>query len=129
MSLCLSFDGPKELHDKNRPYVGGSSYDHVIKWLNRFNEEYPKLQDKGYIWRIGTSMTVTRNTLPMYKELVDEYLAQGMHRIYLRYLNPFGFSQDSWQSISYSVEDFLEFYRTRYFQEVSYTDADRFGTG
>ena len=111
VSLCLSFDGPKELHDKNRPYVGGSSYDNVIKWLKRFNEEYPKLQDKGYIWRIGTSLTVTRNTLSMYKELVDEYIEQGMNRIYLRYLNPFGFSQDSWLSISYGVEDFLEFYR------------------
>jgi len=113
VSLCLSLDGPEELHNKNRPFVSGNKNSHknVVKWIKEFNEIYSSLKEKGYIWQASTAMTVTRNSLPLWKEIIDEHVALGLERIYLRNLNPFGFSQNSWKEICYSVDDFLEYYR------------------
>jgi uncharacterized protein len=39
MELTISWDGPREVHDAGRPMVGkGSSYDHIVKSIERFKE-------------------------------------------------------------------------------------------
>jgi len=111
VSLCISFDGPEKLHNKNRPFMNGNSYKNVAKYIKKFNKIYPELVKKKYIWQIGSAMTVTRDSLPLWKEIVDSHVELGLKRIYLRSLNPFGFSLNSWKKISYPVSDFLDFYR------------------
>ncbi|HRY52936.1 MAG TPA: His-Xaa-Ser system radical SAM maturase HxsB [Candidatus Portnoybacteria bacterium] len=115
VSICTSLDGPKEVHNKNRIFIDGKktgdSHSHVIKWLKRFNRDYPKNEKKGYIWRAGALITISRFSLPYYKEIIDEYVSLGLNNIFLRALDPFGMSKNVWQKIGYSAEDFINFYR------------------
>lgn len=111
VSLCTSLDGPEELHDKNRIFSGGS-HKHAIKWLKRFAKDYPGLsKNKKYIWRAGALITISRFSLGYAKEIVDEYLGAGMTNIFLRPLNPFGFSKAAWSKIGYGADEFIEFYQ------------------
>ena len=111
VSICFSLDGPENLHNKNRPYSDGNSYKNVTKWIKKFNKLYPSLEKKKYIWQISTALTITRFSLPFWKEIIDDHVKLGLRYIYLRTLNPFGFSQSSWKKISYPMSDFLKFYK------------------
>lgn len=105
VNFCTSLDGPAEVHDKNRPYSLGSSHAQVVRW---WKEILKRTKQKAF--RIDALLTVTRNSLPAYKEIVDQYAALGSRGIYLRPLNPFGFAVDTWNKIGYSPEEFLAFY-------------------
>lgn len=109
--VCTSIDGPRELHEKNRLYGQGSSYDLTVKWLNRFHDAY---KARGYdidLFHVDALMTATRHSLPLYKEIVDEYVRLGLKSIHLRPLNPFGFVNKTWDKIGYTTEEFAEFYK------------------
>ncbi len=112
VGLCTSLDGPREIHNKNRPLgKNGDSHKAVISWVRRFNKEYPKLERKGYIWRIAGITTISRFSLSKGKEIIDEYRRLGYKDIFLRPLDPFGFSEKSWQKIGYGSEEFIKFYK------------------
>lgn len=112
VGLSTSLDGPPELHNKNRPYRGGGdNYQAVAKWVKRFRKDYPELKEKGYIWDISGVAVVSRYSLPYYKEIVDTYVDLGLSEVFFRPLNPFGVSDAVWQKISYSSEEFLDFYK------------------
>src|SRR3989338_2175803 len=108
VSLCTSFDGPEAVHNKNRFYSGGNSYKNVVKWLKVANESYKK---KSNISLPGALTTVTKYTLPYYKELIGEYLKSNLSFIYLRPLNPFGFAKKTWKQIGYDPKEFINFYK------------------
>ncbi len=109
VSVCTSLDGPKELHDSNRRYICGSSYDNVVKWVERFDEEYKKrdIKDK----RVNALVTLTRKSLDYPKEIVDEYVRLGIPYIHLRFLNDLGVAKKVWGDISYSPKEFLDFWK------------------
>lgn len=109
--VCTSLDGPKELHEKNRLFTGGSSYDLVVEWIGKFHEEYAKRGFDLNVFHVDALMTTTRATLPLWKEVVDEYVRIGLKSIHLRPLNPFGFVQKTWEKIGYSMSEFVEFYK------------------
>lgn len=111
VALCTSLDGPEKLHNKVRPLIGGNSYRQTVKWIRKFNKVFPKLTETGYIWKIGALSTITRPSLKLGKEMVDEYVKLGLESICLRPLNPFGFSRRVWQTLTYSPKEFLDFYR------------------
>lgn len=111
VSLCTSLDGPSDLHNRNRPLFGGDSHAHVAKWIKRFNKDYPKLNQKGYIWKMASITTVSRYTLSYYKEILDEYIKLGFNSIFLRPLNPFGFSKAAWPKIGYTAAEYIDFYK------------------
>lgn len=111
VSLCTSLDGPRELHDRNRPYTKGSSHEIASKWIERMNKEYPELLKTGYIWKPGAITTVSKFSLEKPQEIVDEYLKFGYDRLFLRQLNPFGFSKKAWKIIGYTSDDYVEFYK------------------
>ena len=112
VSLCASLDGPKELHNKNRPINGdGDSHQYVAKWINIFNRDYPRLRKEEYIWKMSSIVVVSHYSLPYYKEIVDEYIKLGFSSLFFRPLNPFGFSKNVWEEITYSSEEFIEFYK------------------
>ena len=60
---------------------------------------------------VSAIQTTTRYSLTRYKELVDQYHAFGLEQIIVRPLTPLGYAKDNWDTIGYTVEEFLEFYR------------------
>lgn len=102
-SISTSLDGPKDLHDCNRRFVGrGSSYDYVIAGAR-------KIQEKGY--SVSAIQTTTRYSLPRAKDIVNEYLRMGTAGVFLRPLTPLGFAKADWELIGYSPEEFIAFYK------------------
>lgn len=61
--------------------------------------------------QISAIQTTTRYSFPRYKELVNQYVAYGMTQIFIRPLTPLGYAEQHWDSIGYSPEEFLDFYK------------------
>ena len=108
VSVCTSLDGPKNVHDSNRPYSKGSSYDEVIKKVKFIHGE-AKIRKKRL--SVNAIQTTTRKSLGYPKEIIDSYTSLGLHSIYLRPLNKFGFASKTFEKIGYSPEEFLSFYK------------------
>jgi uncharacterized protein len=105
--ICTSLDGPKSLHDKNRP-CKKSSYDIAVHWIKRINEEYKKR--KIDYTALNALITVTKQTLGYPKEVVDEYIKLGFKTIHLRFLSKLGYAKKS--KVDYSSEEFIKFWKT-----------------
>ncbi len=111
--VSTSLDGPKALHDKNRIIrKGGSSYDVVTFGIR-------KLREAGIF--SGAIETTTRYSLEHPREIIDAYLENGMHEIFLRPLTPLGMAANDWEKIGYSIDEYLVFYREafRYILELN----------
>ena len=109
ISVCTSLDGPEWLHCKNRRVIGeGNSYNLMFDGLD-------KLRKRGL--KPGAIQTTTRHSLGAAKEIVREYVKQGMNSIFLRPLTPLGFAKTDWEQIGYTAEEFLEFYKAA-FEEI-----------
>jgi His-Xaa-Ser system radical SAM maturase HxsB len=115
VTVCTSLDGPKEVHNYNRKFIGGNNYDIVVKWIKKFNSEYEKRKIKH---KLNALVTLTRKSLNHPKEIVDEYVNLGLNNIHLRFLNHLGVAKKVWSSINYSVEEYLNFWK----KAVSYID-------
>jgi uncharacterized protein len=105
-NVCLStsLDGPRELHDHNRPCGDHGSYDRTVAGIRR-------ARDVLGIGRISALMTTTRASLRYPEEIVDEYVSQGFSSVFLRPINPYGLATGA-QLAQYTVEEWLEFYRS-----------------
>ncbi len=101
-NINTSLDGPKEVHDKNRIYTGGSSYEKVVHWIKVIKERnYP----------VAALPTISKFSLPFWKEIIDEYRSLGLMNIRLRQMNNAGFASERWQQIGYSPQEFIEFWK------------------
>jgi uncharacterized protein len=87
VQIGFSLDGPKLLHDRQRPSLdGSSSYDAVSSWIrDLLKGNYPK---------ISSSVTVTRWTIAHLGEIVDEYVRLGLESISLRFVGCQGRAED-----------------------------------
>lgn len=104
VELCGSLDGPKKIHDANRRFKSGKgTYDIVIKKIKAYEREFGR--------RISLLPTITRNSLPHYKQIIDEYVRLGQRVISLRPMNMMGSACFNWDKLGYSAEEFLKFYR------------------
>jgi uncharacterized protein len=125
VSLCTSLDGPKDLHDINRPCSGGGSYDMTSRWLKYaldiYEERYRgKDRTSGdYVYQPSALVTVSRHSLSRARDIIDEYMHWGFETIFLRPLSPFGAAADAWPEIGYSADEFLRFY----FEALDYVIA------
>jgi His-Xaa-Ser system radical SAM maturase HxsB len=102
--ISTSLDGPKDLHNKNRPLQDtDNSYDAVIDKIALC---------RSFLGSDGVSalMTATRFSLGRFKDIVDEYRKQDFNVIFLRALNPYGFAKRESSSIGYSMEEFVSNY-------------------
>lgn len=109
--VCTSLDGPEELHNQNRGWMGRtSSYATVTGWMDRFNAAYAARGLDPNLFHVDALMTTTRASLKRGREVVDLYVERGLKSIHLRPLNPFGFATATWKQIGYSIEEFLDFY-------------------
>ena len=105
-AISTSLDGPKDLHDNNRPLQDPTLDHHAIFEKN--------LEMIRKIWGdndcVSALMTTSKHSLGRFKEIIDEYVRLGFNNIFLRSLNPYGFAKQYKDKIAYPVEDFIENY-------------------
>ena len=110
VSLCTSLDGPAELHDKNRPFLGGGeAQSKVVAWLEKIQARCAADESNKY-YLPGALMTTTRFSFDYGREIVDLYARLGMEQVFLRPLSPIGYAKRVWGDIGYSAEAFVKFY-------------------
>lgn len=102
VQLSTSLDGPKALHDAQRPIKGESSYDKVVAGIRRARNTL------GHE-AVAALMTTTPASLDLVEAIVDEYVALGFDSIFLRNLSPYGFAARSLMH-RYDVQDWVTFY-------------------
>jgi His-Xaa-Ser system radical SAM maturase HxsB len=109
VAICTSLDGPKEIHDANRPLgINSGSYENVVKWTKIVQEECDKRGNKN---KPGALLTVTKIALKNPKKIVDEYVACGFESIHLRFMNSLGCASGTWSDIGYTAEEFIDFWK------------------
>lgn len=102
VGISTSIDGNELVHNMNRCYRNGKgSYSDVKQSIGQL-----KLNDIKF----GAIQTTTSNSLPFYKEIVDEYISMGLKSIFIRPLTPLGCANKDWNIVGYSAEEFIEFY-------------------
>lgn len=102
--ISTSLDGPKDLHNANRPRPGGNSYEKTIEGIRLVREMLGRDQ-------VSALMTTTEASLSRVKEIIDEYLALGFNGIFLRPLSPYGFAIKTKSYRAYNTERWLDFYK------------------
>jgi len=101
--ISTSLDGPKALHNKNRPRPGGDSYERVTAGIDRV---------RNYLGRekVSALMTTTEAALSQVKEIINEYLDRNFNGIFLRPLSPYGFAIKTKSYRAYNTNRWLDFY-------------------
>jgi len=61
--------------------------------------------------KIGALLTVTRKTFDNYREAIDTYRSLGLTGIFFRPLNPYGFAVNELETLGYTNDEFMEFYK------------------
>ena len=102
--ISTSLDGPRELHNLNRPRPGGDSHELVEQGIRRVREALGPD-------RIAALMTTTAASLSRPREIIDEYVRLGFSCIFLRPLSPYGFAVKTGIVKKYDMDEWLEFYR------------------
>lgn len=103
ITLSTSLDGNVELHNRNRPIP---HEDALALLMDRIDFA----RRRGIA--VTAIQTTTRQSLGLYREIVDQYLSADMGAIFLRPLTPLGYAKERWDRIGYTPEEFLEFYRS-----------------
>lgn len=102
--ISTSLDGPKTFHDSNRRLTNG---DGTFDLLTR---NLTLLKDQLDYNEVSALTTVTSINICHLRDVVDEYVTQGMASIFLRMVNPFGRAHTLWEKLGYNVERYLEAY-------------------
>jgi uncharacterized protein len=102
--VSTSLDGPEFIHNANRPRKGNDSYAVTVRNLARVREAL------GHD-RVSGVMTTTKLSLGYPREIVDEYVRQGFHSIFLRSISPYGFAVRTGEALAYETREFLSFYK------------------
>ena len=105
IKISTSLDGPAFIHNANRPRPGNNSYELTIENIGRARKIV------GFN-RVAALMTTTQLSLDHPIEIIDEYVRQGFHSIFLRPLSPYGFAIKSRKRTGYKLDQFLKFYFT-----------------
>lgn len=107
VDICTSLDGDEISHNFSRTWFDGNSYEKVTYWMKRVSEE----KEKRSMGKIGALLTVTKKTLPKYKEIIDTYIDLWLEGIFLRWLNPYGFASVDFDNLAYESDEWIEFYK------------------
>jgi len=104
IKVSTSLDGPGLIHNANRPRPGNNSYELTIRNIERAR----KILGAN---RVAALMTTTQLSLEHPIEIIDEYVRQGFHSIFLRPISPYGFAVKTKKRTGYQLDAFLDFYR------------------
>ena len=99
--ISTSLDGPSALHNSNRGKK--DSYEKVIAGIE-------KARNKLGFDKVSALMTTSTEALQYPKEIIDTYIQQGFHSIFIRGLNPYGFAVENTNWTEYR-EQFITFYK------------------
>jgi His-Xaa-Ser system radical SAM maturase HxsB len=105
IKLSTSLDGPAFIHNANRPRPGNNSYQMAIDGIKRARKVLGTEQ-------VAALMTTTQFSLRHPKEIIDEYVRQSFHSIFLRPISPYGFAVKTRRRTGYEMDEFLDFYKT-----------------
>lgn len=111
VQICTSIDGPEHLHDKQRRLPGLSAHKSTVEWIKRINVAYEKMGLDTSLYHVEALMTTTRDTLPLWKEVVDTYVELGCKALMLRPVDPFGWAEKTGYKVEYPRSEYREFYR------------------
>lgn len=113
--ISTSLDGPKGLHNANRPRPDRDSYQLAVDGIRRCRERLGP--DK-----VSALMTTTKASLSLPGPIIDEYVRQGSRSIFLRMISPFGFAARTGMSGAYEAAEWLDFYKKglAYVLELNY---------
>ena len=103
VAISTSLDGPADIHDRNRPLTGAAAHSLVVDNIRR-------CQDALGRGSVSALMTTTARSLGRGCEIVDEYVRLGLHSVFLREINPYGYASKSLKALGYDVEAFVSFY-------------------
>jgi len=109
VNVSTSLDGPARLHNALRKNKKNNSYQQTTRWIKKLQQAAKK--NKKYNHSVGALTTITRQSLPYWKQIIDEYAALGIRGIFLRPVQPFGMSHDEWKRSGVSAEEFVKFYK------------------
>lgn len=109
VDICTSLDGDKQTHNWQRTYKDGDSFEKVIYWIKRINEERRNRWNPEY--RMWALATWTKPWLKNYKEIIDTYIDIWLTTIWLRWLNPYGFAATERDTLEYTLDEYFEFYK------------------
>jgi len=104
VKLSTSVDGPAWLHNRNRPLPTRDSYERTVRGIKLARALLGAES-------VSALMTTTRLSLEHAEAIVDEYVALGLHEIFLRPLSHYGFAKRNLNMLGYTTEQFMEFYR------------------
>ncbi len=110
VSICTSLDGPADLHNRSRIFAGGNSHAATVRWIKYFQEKHKRQAPEYRIFKPGALLTVSRNSLPRHRGIIDEYARLGLEDIFVRPLAPIGYARELWDKIGYTSEEFTAFY-------------------
>ncbi|MBI2392099.1 MAG: His-Xaa-Ser system radical SAM maturase HxsB [Deltaproteobacteria bacterium] len=121
VQICTSIDGPEHLHDKQRKLPKLSAHQKASYWIKRINDEYERMGLDTSLYHVEALLTTTRDTLPLWKEVVDTYVSLGCKALFLRPVDPFGFAEKTGGRVEYPRTEYLQFYRqaTDYMLELN----------
>ena len=107
VDICTSLDWDQITHNSNRAWYDGDSFEKVTYWMKRVDEEKQK-RGMGKIWAL---LTVTKETLPKYKQIIDTYISLWLDWIFLRWLNPYWFAAAELDTLAYESDQWIDFYK------------------
>lgn len=111
VQICTSIDGPEHLHDKQRRLPGLSAHKKAVEWIRRINVAYGEMGLDTSLYHVEALLTTTRDTLPLWKEVIDTYVDLGCKAIFLRPLDPFGWAEKTSYKLEYPRAEYMQFYR------------------
>jgi uncharacterized protein len=102
--FSTSLDGPRQLHNRNRPRPGADSWERTIAGIHRIQNEL------GH-HRVGALMTTTDASLTQPEAIIDAYVSMGLHDVFLRPISPYGFAMRPTGPAHYDADVWLRFYK------------------
>ena len=102
--FSTSLDGPRALHNSNRPRPGHDSHERLEASVARVRAAL------GHD-RVSALMTTTPAALADPEGIIDEYVRLGFDTVFLRPISPYGFATRARLNVAYDTDAFLEFYR------------------
>lgn len=111
VQLCTSIDGTEALHNAQRKLPTMDSHQRATAWIRKINARYAAMGLDPTLYHVEALLTTTRETLPLWQQVVDTYVDLGCKALFLRPIDPFGFADRTRLRIDYPRSQYLEFYR------------------
>ncbi len=102
--ISTSLDGPAFIHNKNRHKPRSDSHQLTIDGIQKCREQLG--EDN-----VSALVTTASFSLDYPHDIVEEYVNQGFHNIFLRPISPYGFATKNSSKNKYDTEKFLTFYK------------------